>query len=109
MLPLPLFTFRNLAAANLVTVFVYGSLTLGPLAIAIYTREIGGYSAIAAGLPPCRSRRCRLCSLVMSAASPRGWDHARSRSPPCLGGYRAAADLPETPIDSTRSPTWSPG
>lgn len=48
MLPLPLFTFRNLAAANLVTVFVYGSLTLGPLAIAIYTREIGGYSAIAA-------------------------------------------------------------
>jgi hypothetical protein len=29
MLPLPLFTFRNFAAANLVTAFVYGALTLG--------------------------------------------------------------------------------
>ena len=29
MLPLPLFTFRNFFAANLVTAFVYGVLTLG--------------------------------------------------------------------------------
>ena len=50
MLPLPLFTFRNFAAANLVTAFVYGGLTLGSLAIALYTQEIGGYSATAAGL-----------------------------------------------------------
>ncbi|MCV7380010.1 MFS transporter [Mycobacterium alsense] len=50
MLPLPLFTFRNFAAANLVTAFVYGALTLGSLAVALYTREIGGYSATAAGL-----------------------------------------------------------
>ena len=50
MLPLPLFTFRNFAAANLVTAFVYGALTLGSLAIALYTQEIGGYSATAAGL-----------------------------------------------------------
>jgi EmrB/QacA subfamily drug resistance transporter len=50
MLPLPLFSFRNFAAANLVTVFVYGALTLGSLAIALYTQEIGGYSATAAGL-----------------------------------------------------------
>ena len=50
MLPLPLFTFRNFAAANLVTAFVYGALTLGSLAIALYTQEIGGYSATATGL-----------------------------------------------------------
>ena len=50
MLPLPLFTFRNFAAANLVTAFVYGALTLGSLAIALYTQEVGAYSATAAGL-----------------------------------------------------------
>jgi EmrB/QacA subfamily drug resistance transporter len=50
MVPLPLFTFRNFAAANLVTACVYGALTLGSLAIALYTQEIGGYSATAAGL-----------------------------------------------------------
>lgn len=50
MLPLPLFTFHNFAAANLVTAFVYGALTLGSLAIALYTQEVGGYSATAAGL-----------------------------------------------------------
>lgn len=50
MLPLPLFIFRNFAAANLVTAFVYGALTLASLAIALYTQEIGGYSATAAGL-----------------------------------------------------------
>jgi EmrB/QacA subfamily drug resistance transporter len=50
MLPLPLFTFRNFAAANLITAFVYGALTLASLAIALYTQEIGGYSATAAGL-----------------------------------------------------------
>jgi predicted MFS family arabinose efflux permease len=50
MLPLPLFAFRNFAAANLVTAFVYGALTLGSLAIALYAQEIGGYSATGAGL-----------------------------------------------------------
>lgn len=50
MLPLPLFTIRNFAAANLVTAFVYGALTLGSLAVALYTQEVGGYSATAAGL-----------------------------------------------------------
>jgi EmrB/QacA subfamily drug resistance transporter len=50
MLPLPLFIIRNFAAANLVTAFVYGALTLGSLAIALYTQEVGGYSATAAGL-----------------------------------------------------------
>lgn len=50
MLPLPLFGFRNFAAANLVTALVYGGLTLGSLAVALYTQEVGGYSATAAGL-----------------------------------------------------------
>lgn len=50
MLPWPLFTFRNFAAANLVTAFVYGALTLASLAVALYTQEVGGYSATAAGL-----------------------------------------------------------
>lgn len=50
MLPLPLFTFRNFIAANVVTAFVYGGVTLGSLAITLYTQEIGGYSATAAGL-----------------------------------------------------------
>lgn len=50
MLPLSLFIFRNFTAANIVTAFVYGALTLGSLGIALYTQEIGGYSATAAGL-----------------------------------------------------------
>lgn len=50
MLPLQLFTSRNFVAANLVTAFVYGALTLSSLAVALYTQEVGGYSATAAGL-----------------------------------------------------------
>lgn len=50
LLPLPLFAFPNFAAANLVTGFVYGGLTLGSLAIVLYTQQIGGYSATATGL-----------------------------------------------------------
>ncbi|MGV0715059.1 MFS transporter [Mycolicibacterium sp. XJ662] len=50
MLPLPLFTSRNFAAANVVTAFVYGALTLGSLVVALYVQEVAGYSATAAGL-----------------------------------------------------------
>lgn len=50
MLPLTMFTVRNFAAANLVTAFVYGALTLGTLTVVLYAQEIGGYSATAAGL-----------------------------------------------------------
>src|ERR1700758_5653965 len=39
MLPLPLFTFRNFAAANLLTAFVYGGVLLGWLAIAPFTQK----------------------------------------------------------------------
>ena len=50
MVPLGLFTIRNFAGANLGTAFVYGALTLGSLGISLYTQEVAGYSATAAGL-----------------------------------------------------------
>jgi EmrB/QacA subfamily drug resistance transporter len=50
LVPLSLFTVRNFAAANLETAFVYGALTMALLAIALYTQEVAGYSATAAGL-----------------------------------------------------------
>jgi EmrB/QacA subfamily drug resistance transporter len=50
MVPLRMFTNRNFAGANLATAFVYGGLTLGSLAIALYTQEVAGYSATVAGL-----------------------------------------------------------
>jgi predicted MFS family arabinose efflux permease len=50
MLPLSLFSSRNFLGANVVTAFVYGGLILGSLAITLYTQEVAGYSATAAGL-----------------------------------------------------------
>ena len=50
MLPLHLFSSRNFAGGNLATAFVYGGLALGSLGIALYTQEVVGYSATAAGL-----------------------------------------------------------
>jgi EmrB/QacA subfamily drug resistance transporter len=50
MVPLRLFTSRNFTGANLVTAFVYGGITMGSLAIALYLQEVAGYSATAAGL-----------------------------------------------------------
>jgi EmrB/QacA subfamily drug resistance transporter len=50
MLPLHLFSSRNFAGGNLATAFVYGGLALGSLVIALYTQEVVGYSATAAGL-----------------------------------------------------------
>jgi EmrB/QacA subfamily drug resistance transporter len=50
MVPLGLFAIRNFAGANLVTAFVYGGLTLGSLAIALYLQEVAGYSATVSGL-----------------------------------------------------------
>ena len=50
MLPLGLFATRNFVGANLATAFVYGALTMGSLAIALYTQEVAGYSATVAGL-----------------------------------------------------------
>jgi EmrB/QacA subfamily drug resistance transporter len=55
MVPVGLFKIRNFVGANLSTAFVYGALTLGLLAIALYIQEVAGYSATVAGLAtlPC--------------------------------------------------------
>lgn len=50
MVPTSLFAARNFAGANLVTAFVYGGITMGSLAIALYLQEVAGYSATASGL-----------------------------------------------------------
>jgi EmrB/QacA subfamily drug resistance transporter len=50
MIPPSLFATRNFTGVNLVTAFVYGGITMGSLAIALYLIEIAGYSATAAGL-----------------------------------------------------------
>jgi hypothetical protein len=50
MLPLNPFANRNFTGANLTTAFVYGGLSMGSLSIALYTREVAGYSATVAGL-----------------------------------------------------------
>jgi EmrB/QacA subfamily drug resistance transporter len=50
MVPLGLFAIRNFAGANLATAFIYGALNLSTLVISLYTQEVAGYSAIAAGL-----------------------------------------------------------
>jgi len=50
MLPLQLFAKREFAGANLATAFVYGGLTMGSIATALYLQEVRGYPAIVAGL-----------------------------------------------------------
>jgi predicted MFS family arabinose efflux permease len=45
-----LFGRPNFAGGNLATAFVYGGLALGSLVIALYTQEVVGFSATAAGL-----------------------------------------------------------
>lgn len=97
MLPLPLFTFRNFAAANLVTAFVYGALTLGSLAVALYTQEVGRYSATAAGLatlpiPALSFVFARHVGRIAARVGPRAFLIGGAR----LGWDRAAADPPET-------------
>jgi hypothetical protein len=96
MLPLPLFTLRNYAAGNLVTTLVYGALTLGSPAIALYTQEIGGYSATAAGLatlpiPALSFVFARHVGRIAARVGPRAFLIAG----PAFGADRAAADPPE--------------
>jgi MFS family permease len=50
LVPPGLFAVRNFAGANLATAFVYGGITLGSLAIALYLQEVAGYSATVSGL-----------------------------------------------------------
>jgi EmrB/QacA subfamily drug resistance transporter len=49
MVPPRLLTIRNFAGANLATAFIYGGLGLGTLVVSLYTQEVAGYSATAAG------------------------------------------------------------
>jgi EmrB/QacA subfamily drug resistance transporter len=50
MVPMQLFRVRNYRIGNLATAFVYGGLTMGSLVVALFTQEIGGYTATQAGL-----------------------------------------------------------
>jgi EmrB/QacA subfamily drug resistance transporter len=50
LVPLHLFAIRNFAGGNLATALIYGGLALGSLVISLYTQEVAGYSATAAGL-----------------------------------------------------------
>lgn len=50
MLPLTLFTIRNFSAGNIATAAIYGALALSTFLITIFIQQIGGYSAVAAGV-----------------------------------------------------------
>jgi EmrB/QacA subfamily drug resistance transporter len=50
MLDLSLFRIRNFAVANLTTLAVYAGLSGGMLFVALYLQQVGGYSALEAGL-----------------------------------------------------------
>lgn len=55
MLPLSLFRVRNFGFGNIATAFIYGALSLGFFAIAVFVQQTAGFSATAAGiatLPP---------------------------------------------------------
>lgn len=50
MLPLDLFRVRNFAAANLATLAVYGGLAGSMFFVVLFIQQVGGYSALEAGL-----------------------------------------------------------
>ena len=50
MLPLELFAVRNFWAGNLATVFIYGALSIATFIVTVSVQQIGGYSALNAGL-----------------------------------------------------------
>jgi EmrB/QacA subfamily drug resistance transporter len=50
LVPLGFFTIRNFAGANLTTAFIYSAISMGSLAVALYTQEVAGYCATVAGL-----------------------------------------------------------
>jgi len=50
MLPLGLFKVRNFSAGNLATAAIYGGLSIATFLIAIFVQQVGGYSALRAGL-----------------------------------------------------------
>lgn len=50
MLPLELFRVRNFAVGNVATVSIYAGLSVATFLITIFLQQVGGYTAIAAGL-----------------------------------------------------------
>jgi predicted MFS family arabinose efflux permease len=50
MLPLSLFRSRNFSAGNIATVAIYGGLSVATFLIVITLQQVGGYSALLAGL-----------------------------------------------------------
>jgi EmrB/QacA subfamily drug resistance transporter len=50
MLPLGLFKIRNFAAGNLATLAIYAALSVAGFLITVFVQQVGGYSAIEAGL-----------------------------------------------------------
>lgn len=50
MLPLKLFKIRNFTVGNISTIFIYAGLSIATFLITIFLQQVGGYSAIAAGL-----------------------------------------------------------
>jgi EmrB/QacA subfamily drug resistance transporter len=50
MLPLELFRARNFAIGNFATLMIYGGLGAATFFITIYLQQVGGYTAVAAGL-----------------------------------------------------------
>ena len=50
MMPLPMFRIRNFGMGNLATFFIYAAFAFGPFAITVFVQEVGGYTALEAGL-----------------------------------------------------------
>jgi EmrB/QacA subfamily drug resistance transporter len=65
MLPLSLFQVRNFSVGNVATIAIYAGLTIATFLITVYVQQVGGYTAIAAGLAMLP------VTLIMFALSPR--------------------------------------
>jgi predicted MFS family arabinose efflux permease len=50
MLPLTLFSVRNFRVGNIATMAIYGGLSIATFLIVIFLQQVGGYSALSAGL-----------------------------------------------------------
>lgn len=50
MMPLEMFTVRNFGMGNVATLFIYAAFTFGPFALTVFLQEVGGYTALAAGV-----------------------------------------------------------
>lgn len=50
MLPLNIFSVRNFSVGNIATVAIYGGLAVATFLIAIFVQQVGGYSALQAGM-----------------------------------------------------------